>query len=58
MLELSERYREAINLRVFCQMSYREMADVLGISESNVGTKLNRAKKALSELMKGESDDS
>ena len=36
----------------------REMADVLGISESNVGTKLNRAKKALSELMKGKSDDS
>lgn len=36
-------------------LSYREMADVLGISESNVGVKLNRAKKALGELMKGES---
>jgi RNA polymerase sigma-70 factor (ECF subfamily) len=36
-------------------LSYREMADVLGISESNVGVKLNRAKKALSELMKGTS---
>lgn len=32
-------------------LSYREMADVLGISEGNVGVKLNRAKKALSELM-------
>ncbi len=31
--------------------SYREMADVLGISESNVGVKLNRAKKALADLM-------
>jgi RNA polymerase sigma-70 factor (ECF subfamily) len=33
-------------------LSYREMAEVLGISESNVGVKLNRAKKALGELMK------
>jgi RNA polymerase sigma-70 factor (ECF subfamily) len=36
-------------------LSYREMAEVLGISESNVGVKLNRAKKALSERMKGKS---
>ena len=33
-------------------LSYCEMAEVLGISESNVGVRLNRAKKALSELMK------
>ncbi len=33
-------------------LSYREMAEVLGISESNVGVKLNRAKKALGDLMK------
>jgi RNA polymerase sigma-70 factor, ECF subfamily len=38
-------------------LSYREMAEVLGTSESNVGVKLNRAKKALSELMKGQSHD-
>ncbi len=37
------------------ELSYREMADVLGISESNVGVKLNRAKKALGILMNGES---
>lgn len=34
-------------------LSYREMSEVLGISESNVGVKLNRAKKALSALMNG-----
>ena len=34
------------------------MAEVLGISESNVGVKLNRAKKALAELMKEESHES
>ena len=38
------------------ELSYREMADVLGISESNVGVKLNRAKKALSTLMNGATD--
>jgi RNA polymerase sigma-70 factor, ECF subfamily len=37
-------------------MSYREMAEVLGISESHVGVKLNRAKKALSTLLNGASD--
>ena len=38
------------------ELSYREMADVLGITESHVGVKLNRAKKALSTLMNGASD--
>lgn len=33
-------------------LSYREMAEVLGISESNVGVKLTRARKALADLMK------
>ena len=37
------------------ELSYREMAEVLGITENNIGVKLNRAKKALGELMK-ESD--
>lgn len=35
-------------------LSYRQMAEVLGISESNVGVKLNRAKKVLGGLMNGE----
>ena len=33
-------------------LSYLEMAEVLGISENLVGVKLNRARKALTELMK------
>jgi RNA polymerase sigma-70 factor, ECF subfamily len=33
-------------------LSYREIAEVLGISEGNVGVKLNRARKVLGELMK------
>ena len=38
-------------------LSYQEMAETLGITESNVGVKLNRAKKQLSEKMKGLSDE-
>lgn len=41
----------ALVLLYLDEMSYRDMANVLGISESNVGVKLNRAKKALAELM-------
>ena len=48
----------ALVLLYLDELSYREMADVLGISESNVGVKLNRAKKALGELMKGQSHES
>ena len=48
----------ALVLLYLDELSYREMAEVLGISESNVGVKLNRAKKMLHELMEGESDGS
>ena len=48
----------ALVLLYLDELSYREMADVLGISESNVGVKLNRAKKALSGLMNGKSHES
>ncbi len=41
----------ALVLLYLDELSYREMAEVLGISESNVGVKLNRAKKALSALI-------
>jgi RNA polymerase sigma-70 factor (ECF subfamily) len=48
----------ALVLLYLDELSYREMADVLGISESNVGVKLNRAKKALGALMNGQSHES
>lgn len=38
-------------------LSYDEMADVLGISKSNVGVRLNRAKRKLAQLLKGLIDD-
>jgi RNA polymerase sigma-70 factor (ECF subfamily) len=48
----------ALVLLYLDDLSYRQMAEVLGISDGNVGVKLNRAKKALSELMKEDSYES
>ncbi len=48
----------ALVLLYLDELSYREMAEVLGISESNVGVKLNRAKKALGKLMGDQSHES
>src|SRR5579863_891815 len=45
----------ALVLLYLDQLSYQEMAEVLGISENSVGVKLNRAKKTLSALMNGKS---
>jgi len=38
-------------------VSYDEMADILGVSKSNVGVRLNRAKRKLAQLLKGLIDD-
>ena len=38
-------------------LSYNEMAEILGISTNNVGVKLNRAKKQLSQFLKGLVDE-
>ncbi len=44
----------ALVLMYLEQLSYREMSEVLGISEANVGVKLNRAKKVLGALIQGD----
>ena len=38
-------------------LSYREMSDVLGISENHVGVKLNRIRKQLTDQLKGADDE-
>jgi RNA polymerase sigma-70 factor (ECF subfamily) len=45
----------ALVLLYLDDLSYRQIAVVLGISESNVGVKLNRAKKALGKLLNEDS---
>ena len=44
----------ALVLLYLDDLSYRQIAEVLGISETNVGVKLTRAKRALGELMNEE----
>ena len=48
---LSEADR-SIALLYLDALSYREIADVLGITESNVGVRLNRVKKRLTERIR------
>jgi len=50
---LSESDR-SIALLYLDELSYREIADVLGITESNVGVRLNRVKKRLIERLEKE----
>jgi RNA polymerase sigma-70 factor (ECF subfamily) len=38
-------------------LSYRAISEVLGITETNVGVKLNRIRKQLAALLKGENDE-
>jgi RNA polymerase sigma-70 factor (ECF subfamily) len=45
----------ALVLLYLDDLSYRQMAEVLGISEGNVGVRLNRARKALTQLLKEDS---
>jgi len=47
----------ALVLLYLDDLSYRQMAEVLGISECNVGVKLNRAKRALGKLMNEKSHE-
>jgi RNA polymerase sigma-70 factor, ECF subfamily len=48
----------ALVLLYLDDLSYRQMAEILGISEVNVGVKLNRAKRTLSQLLNEESHES
>lgn len=38
-------------------VTYREMSEVLGITESNVGVRLNRVRQRLAEMLKGANDE-
>ena len=50
---LSDRDREALLLRYYQQLSVRETAQVLGVSESSAASRINRAKGHLREMLKG-----
>lgn len=45
--ELPENHREVLRLRIFYQLSSKETAEIMCISEANVNTMLGRARKQL-----------
>lgn len=49
--KLPENYAEVIHLRYIDDMSYKEIADILGKPVSSVGTLVRRAKKKLLEIV-------
>lgn len=48
---LSQRERDLLGLKFAFELTYREMAEMVGLSESNVGVILYRALKRLREIM-------
>lgn len=52
--ELGSKYREVLRLRILHNLSSRETAKILNISEFNVNTRLSRAKKLLAEKLRGD----
>lgn len=50
--KLSPKYREPLVLRYFHDLSYEEIADIMGIPVSTVGIRLKRGKSNLKSLIK------
>jgi len=51
LLQLSPAHREVLVLREFEQMSYEEIADVLGVPQGTVESRLHRARSELREKL-------
>lgn len=52
LLQLSDRYREVINLRVYCEMPFREIAQTMGLTSENTANALFlRARDKLSRML-------
>lgn len=52
MKQLSESERDVLSLAVSSEFSYKEIADIVGISEANVRVKIHRARTRLKEILK------
>jgi RNA polymerase sigma-70 factor (ECF subfamily) len=53
LLKVKEAYREAVILRDIQGMSYEEIAEILGVNEGTVKSRINRGRAQLQELLKG-----
>jgi len=52
MSTLSEEHREILNLRHFQDLSYAEIAELIGVAEGTVMSRLFRARRALAKVMR------
>jgi len=52
LLKVKETYREAVILRDIQGMSYEEIAEILGVNEGTVKSRINRGRAQLQELLK------
>ena len=53
LASLPDAYREALELRYVEQLSFREVADVTGVSEENARARVHRGRAALRRLISG-----
>jgi len=49
--KLAPKYREVLALYYFEEMSYKDIAEVLGVPQGTVGIRLRRAKEALKQVL-------
>ena len=54
VLELSRRQREVLGLRIDAELSFRDIGEVLGITENNAKVHFHHAAKRLRELVAGD----
>ena len=57
LADLNPDYRQVIELRYYRDLSYREIADVLGITSTNAGIRLSRALGQLKRVLSRSVDD-
>ena len=57
MKHLAEDERELLSLVVSSDLSYRQIAEIVGISEANVKVKVHRARCRIKEILQGGEDE-
>jgi RNA polymerase sigma-70 factor, ECF subfamily len=51
-IDILNKFDKALLMLYLDEKSYKEISEILGITESNVGVKINRIKKHLQEILK------
>jgi len=57
MQQLKKTERDILSLVVSSELSYRDIADIVGISEANVRVKIHRARMSLRKILQSGDDD-